>query len=70
MAEPKKKLSKTRTSQRRSGYRVNLAATTKCAHCQQPIRPHAICPHCGYYKGKKIIGERPTERIVLEGDAQ
>jgi large subunit ribosomal protein L32 len=26
-----------------------------CPQCHEPLLPHNICLHCGYYKGREII---------------
>jgi len=31
------------------------AALTTCQKCNAPVRPHTICSHCGYYKGREVI---------------
>jgi len=28
---------------------------TACSHCGAAAFPHAICNHCGYYKGREIV---------------
>lgn len=66
MAEPKKKLSKTRTHRRRANYKVKLPATTICSNCQKTILTHRICPHCGFYKGISQKSISPTKRILVE----
>jgi len=65
MAEPKKKLSKTRTHTRRSKYAVPGVSQTVCSNCKEPIQPHMICPHCGYYGGKPTRLAK-TKRISAE----
>ena len=66
MAEPKKKLSKTRTNRRRSKYTVPGTGITLCANCKEVILPHIICPHCGWYGGK-ITRLAKVKRIIAEG---
>jgi large subunit ribosomal protein L32 len=34
---------------------------TKCPQCFAPVRPHQICPSCGYYKGRKVINIKTKE---------
>ena len=56
MAEPKKKRSKTRTrSARSANSKIAVMGLIKCSHCGAQIRSHAVCPHCGFYKGVKRI---------------
>lgn len=26
-----------------------------CPECREHKAPHRVCPHCGFYKGRKII---------------
>ncbi len=55
MAEPKKKLSKTRTGWRRGRQQKVAPALVTCAKCKQQIPPHQACPFCGYYRGQQVI---------------
>lgn len=66
MAEPKKKLSKTRTNKRRAQYKAKNIQVLTCKNCQKPALPHVVCPHCGFYDGQSIIKNAPTKRIVLD----
>ncbi len=66
MAEPKKKLSKTRTNRRRAQYKIAAVIPVLCKNCGKPSRPHIICPSCGFYDGVQVIGNAPTKRIVLD----
>lgn len=34
---------------------INPAALATCQKCGKAVRPHTICKHCGYYKGKEFI---------------
>ncbi len=65
MAEPKKKLSKTRTNLRRSTYQVPGTGIAKCGHCQAVILPHIICPQCGWYGGE-ITRLAKVKRIIAD----
>lgn len=55
MAEPKKRLTSTRSGARQSHDFLKPKNTIKCSHCKENIVPHRICPNCGYYRGKKIV---------------
>ena len=55
MAVPKKKRSKSRQGMRRSHLSLNAPAYVQCTQCQEMTRPHHICAHCGYYKGKEVM---------------
>ncbi|MEX0594602.1 MAG: 50S ribosomal protein L32 [Patescibacteria group bacterium] len=70
MAEPKKRLSKTRTHRRRAQYSINATAVIACKNCGKPSRPHFVCGHCGFYNGKSVKNLAPTKRIVLDNDTK
>jgi len=70
MAEPKKKLSKTRTNLRRAQYKARDLDVTICSNCKKPALPHVICPSCGYYNGKSVIANTPTKRIILDNESK
>jgi large subunit ribosomal protein L32 len=55
MAVPKKKTSKSRRGHRRSHDKLSIPAFSECPQCNEIKRPHHICSHCGYYKGKEIM---------------
>ncbi|OGJ89400.1 MAG: 50S ribosomal protein L32 [Candidatus Raymondbacteria bacterium RifOxyC12_full_50_8] len=55
MAVPKRRHSKSRRDKRRATWKLKSTPMAKCGHCQQPIVPHRICPHCGYYGGVEVL---------------
>ena len=55
MGVPKKRLPKGRRDKRRMHIFLKEAVLTKCPKCGKPIRPHAVCFNCGYYKGMEVI---------------
>lgn len=55
MAVPKKKLSKTRTRQRRSHLALKKLNLGSCSKCGEVKISHHICPTCGTYKGDQVI---------------
>lgn len=55
MAVPARKVSKTRKRMRRSHNALTAASTTKCPNCGEIIKPHRVCPKCGFYKGKEEV---------------
>lgn len=63
MAEPKKKLSKSRTRRRR--HQIKMAATgyVYCQKCHEAKLPHNVCKNCGTYGGKKVIDVEKKEEI-------
>ena len=55
MAVPFRKVSKTRRDMRRTHYKVKANGLVECSNCKEMIRPHRVCPECGYYKGKEVV---------------
>ncbi|MCD6415311.1 MAG: 50S ribosomal protein L32 [Planctomycetes bacterium] len=70
MAVPKRRTSKSHKRKRRSHQalqapnipksqkvRAAVGRSTKffCSNCNQPKLPHAVCPNCGFYRGKSLI---------------
>jgi len=66
MAEPKKKLSKTRTRSRRHQIKMNAVNISYCEKCHEPKLRHSICKNCGTYRGKKVVDSEPE--VVAESD--
>ncbi|MHA1648817.1 MAG: 50S ribosomal protein L32 [Candidatus Helarchaeota archaeon] len=61
MANPKRKISKSKRDKRRASWMNKLQATSlgTCPNCGEPKLPHRACPSCGYYKGQQVF--TPTE---------
>lgn len=55
MAVPFRKVSKTRKRMRRSHNALTQVGVCKCPNCGEAIRPHRVCPNCGFYKGKEEV---------------
>lgn len=55
MAVPFRKVSKTRKRMRRSHNALTANMTAKCPKCGAMIRPHRVCPECGFYKGREVV---------------
>lgn len=55
MAEPKKRLSTSRSGNRRSHLAKQSLALSICPKCKSHIIPHRICKVCGTYKGNDIL---------------
>ncbi|MCH7585594.1 MAG: 50S ribosomal protein L32 [Acidobacteria bacterium] len=55
MAVPKKKMSRSRTRQRKAHWKVTRTHTTRCPQCDSPKLSHRVCPECGTYKGREVI---------------
>ena len=61
MAVPFRRTSKSKKSMRRTHLKKDLPGMTTCSKCGAAIRPHRVCPECGFYKGKNV-----TEKVVAE----
>ncbi|MBI4827637.1 MAG: 50S ribosomal protein L32 [Nitrospinae bacterium] len=57
MPVPKKRTSRSRRGMRRSHHALRAPAAAACPECGSPVAPHRVCPACGKYKGKQIIGQ-------------
>ncbi|MDH4358552.1 MAG: 50S ribosomal protein L32 [Candidatus Berkelbacteria bacterium] len=55
MAEPKKRLTRSRSGARQSHDALKEKTLIKCSNCKEPVLPHHVCPNCGFYKKNKII---------------
>ena len=55
MALPKRKHSKSRRDKSRTHWKLVLPTLTKCLQCAHPVRPHRVCPYCGYYRGRQVV---------------
>ena len=55
MAVPKRKVSKMKRRQRQAANAYEGVQANFCPQCGEPAAPHAVCKHCGTYKGKQIV---------------
>ncbi|MGH8911670.1 MAG: 50S ribosomal protein L32 [Acidimicrobiia bacterium] len=55
MAVPKKKMSRSRTRQRKAAWKVSRPTTSTCPHCKATKLPHRVCPNCGQYNGREVV---------------
>lgn len=62
MGVQKSKRSKARTNIKRSAWsKLDAVAAMRCPNCQEAKLPHRVCPSCGYYDGRKVVGKVTTE---------
>ncbi|MCB0264227.1 MAG: 50S ribosomal protein L32 [Calditrichaeota bacterium] len=56
MANPKRKISKSKRDMRRANWYRKLTAPslTECTNCGESKLPHHACPKCGVYKNQRI----------------
>lgn len=56
MAVPKRRTSRSKRNMRRANHdRVAAPALSRCSNCGETMRPHRVCPACGFYAGEKIV---------------
>lgn len=55
MAVPKKKMSRSRTGQRKSAWKLEKPNASRCPQCGAAKLAHRVCPSCGSYKGREVV---------------
>lgn len=55
MGLPAKRRTKQSKRERASHFALKTFRLSVCSHCHRKIRPHMVCPHCGYYNGHQIL---------------
>jgi large subunit ribosomal protein L32 len=55
MPQPKGHLAKGHQLRRRSHLALKASSLSTCSNCKKATRPHAVCRHCGSYKGKTVV---------------
>ncbi|MDD5634537.1 MAG: 50S ribosomal protein L32 [Candidatus Omnitrophica bacterium] len=55
MPKVKHRHSRSRGRKRRTHYKAVAPSLGTCSHCGKSVRPHQICPYCGYYKDVQVI---------------
>ena len=68
MAVPFRRTSKTKKRMRRTHLKKEVGSLATCPNCKATIRPHRMCPKCGYYKGKEVVAK--VEEVVEEKKAK
>ena len=57
MANPKRKISRSKRDKRRANWFTGMKAAqlVACDHCGAQKMPHHACPECGYYNGRNVF---------------
>ncbi len=55
MAVPKRRTSATKRNKRRAHDALVAPQFVSCPGCGEPMLRHRACPHCGEYRGRKVI---------------
>jgi large subunit ribosomal protein L32 len=58
MPNPKKRTSRSRRDMRRSHDFLEPVTTINCVNCSSLVKPHHVCPSCGYYKGREVVAAK------------
>ena len=62
MAVPKRKTSHARQAKRRANWKLSAPGLIDCPQCHQPKMPHRVCPNCGHYNGREVIGQETEKK--------
>lgn len=69
MPVPKKKHSKSRRDMRRAQHdKMAAPVVVSCPKCQEVMRPHRVCPSCGYYRNREVLPP-PVEEAADDANA-
>lgn len=60
MANPKRKISRSKRDKRRAAWaqKLTAGAFSECPNCGEMKLSHRACAHCGYYKGQQVYTVR------------
>lgn len=60
MAVPRNRVSNAHKKKRRSHHAKAPKQVQLCNNCQSVTMPHRVCPACGFYKGRQMLGNKST----------
>lgn len=67
MAVPKRRTSRSKRDMRRAHHdKVSPPTLSRCSNCGETMRPHRVCPACGYYDGEQVVVSKTTEQATQE----
>jgi len=55
MAQPKRRICRTRRDKRRAHLAAKAPNVMKCPNCARPTLAHRACPECGFYNGRQVV---------------
>ena len=61
MAVPTRRRGHAKQGQVRQNTALKAVNTVPCTNCGAQIRPHHVCPNCGFYNGKKVKDVKEAE---------
>jgi large subunit ribosomal protein L32 len=56
VAVPKRKQSRSNTRSRRANWKAVAPTLARCDRCREPKLPHTVCPSCGTYNKRQVLG--------------
>jgi len=64
MATPKRRISHSRTHNRKAKFLGALSApeTTVCPRCGEPVQTYRACAACGTYRGRQVLKVAEAEK--------
>ncbi len=62
MGIQKRRRSRARIGQRRSQWKAAPVTLVECPQCHSAMRPHRVCPTCGYYAGRLVVERKEAEK--------
>lgn len=61
MPGPKSRISRSRRGMRRAHDFAVPKTVVSCLNCGALVKPHHVCPSCGYYNGKQVVVAKAQE---------
>ncbi len=59
MAVPKRKTPRSKRDSRRANHdKVSAPTLSRCSNCGETMRPHRVCPSCGFYDNKEVVAKK------------
>ncbi|MGO9607436.1 MAG: 50S ribosomal protein L32 [Candidatus Binataceae bacterium] len=52
---PKRRTSHSKKNKRRAHDALVPVNPTICSNCGEPVMPHCICRHCGFYRRRQMV---------------
>jgi large subunit ribosomal protein L32 len=57
VAQPKRRTTSSKRDMRRANHdKVTPPNLGVCSNCSAAVLPHRVCPSCGHFKGRQIVG--------------
>ncbi len=60
---PKRRWSTRRQGKKRATLKASGITPGKCPNCGELKQNHAVCPKCGYYRGKPVLKIKEKSKV-------